>query len=56
MAQVKYRKELMDKHKQKGCEGGVWEVTMKDNCWMPSSQDKVSYVTPSLGLITLIDL
>ncbi len=40
--QVEYQKELMNQHKARGCEGGVWEVTMKDNCWMPTSQDKVS--------------
>ena len=40
--QVEYQKELMNKHREKGCEGGVWEVTMNDNSWMPSSQDKVS--------------
>ena len=40
--QVEYQKELMNKHREKGCEGGVWEVTMSDNAWMPSSQDKVS--------------
>jgi len=45
LAQVDYRKDLMDKHKEKGCDGGVWEVTMKDNCWMPASQDKVSCVS-----------
>jgi len=44
MDQVEYLKELMEKHKENGCDGGVWEVTMKDNCWMPNSQDKVSYV------------
>lgn len=41
-AQVDYLPELMRVHKEKGCDGGVWEVTMKDNAWMPESKDKVS--------------
>lgn len=41
---VEYAPELMQWHKKKGCDGGVWEVTMKDNCWMPKSEDKVAYV------------
>ena len=40
--QVEYQRELMERHRDKGCEGGVWEVNLKDTCWMPSSQDKVS--------------
>ncbi|KAK1927741.1 hypothetical protein DB88DRAFT_479083 [Papiliotrema laurentii] len=40
--QVDYAPELMKKHKEKGCEGGVWEVTLKGDCWIPSSSDKVS--------------
>jgi hypothetical protein len=39
---VDYAPELMDFHKRKGCDGGVWEVTMKDSCWNPRSEDKVS--------------
>ncbi|TXT08803.1 hypothetical protein VHUM_02931 [Vanrija humicola] len=39
---VEYQADLMKYHKSKGCDGGVWEVTMKDSCWMPRSEDKVS--------------
>lgn len=39
---VEYAPELMQWHKKKGCDGGVWEVTMKENCWMPRSEDKVA--------------
>lgn len=46
--QVEYAPELMKKHKEKGCEGGVWEVTMKGECWVPSSSEKVSSVAPFL--------
>jgi hypothetical protein len=42
MGQVDYREELMKKHKDKGCDGGVWEVTLKGDAWNPPSQDKVS--------------
>jgi hypothetical protein len=41
-SQVEYQPELMKRHKDKGCEGGVWEITLKDNAWMPESKDKVS--------------
>jgi hypothetical protein len=44
--QVEYAPELMKKHKEKGCDGGVWEVTLKGDCWVPGSADKVSYVYP----------
>ena len=40
--QVDYQPELMKRHKDKGCEGGVWEVTMKGEAWVPSSSEKVS--------------
>lgn len=40
--QVEYKPELMRRHKEKGCEGGVWEVSLKGDCWVPQSQDKVS--------------
>ncbi|EIW72911.1 hypothetical protein TREMEDRAFT_15744, partial [Tremella mesenterica DSM 1558] len=40
--QVEYQPELMKRHKDKGCEGGVWEVTMKDNAWLPKTEDKVA--------------
>ena len=47
VGQVEYEAELMKKHKEKGCEGGVWEVTLKGDCWMPSSADNVSSVVTS---------
>jgi hypothetical protein len=39
--QVEYAPELMKKHKEKGCDGGVWEVTMKGDAWSPSSSERV---------------
>ena len=42
VTQVEYKPELMRRHKEKGCDGGVWEVTLKGDCWVPQSQDKVS--------------
>lgn len=39
---VEYAPELMEFHRSKGCDGGVWEVHLKDNCWLPRSEDKVS--------------
>ena len=38
---VDYAPELMKRHQDKGCDGGVWEVTLKGTCWMPTSQEKV---------------
>lgn len=49
---VEYAPELMQWHKKKGCDGGVWEVTMKDNCWMPRSEDKVAYVSAAVATRT----
>jgi len=34
------------------CQGGVWEVTMKDNAWVPQSQDKVSSRRILINLMT----
>ncbi|WVR05686.1 hypothetical protein IAU60_002709 [Kwoniella sp. DSM 27419] len=42
IAQVDYQAELMRRHKDKGCDGGVWEVTMKGEAWMPTSSEQVS--------------
>ena len=42
VTQVEYNSELMKKHKDKGCEGGVWEVTLKGDVWMPSGSEKVA--------------
>ncbi|KAL7423691.1 hypothetical protein Q5752_001273 [Cryptotrichosporon argae] len=51
-SQVEYAPELMRRHREKGCEGGVWEVSLKDNCWMPKSEDKVSSKRILLYLMT----
>lgn len=39
---VEYAPELMSWHQRKGCDGGVWELVLKDSCWNPKSEDKVS--------------
>ncbi|ORX35441.1 hypothetical protein BD324DRAFT_582319 [Kockovaella imperatae] len=49
---VDYAPELMKKHKDKGCEGGVWEVTLKGSCWMPTSQEKVQSKRILVNLMT----
>lgn len=44
-AEVEYLPEWIKKKKEensKVCEGGVWEVTMKDSCWNPSGHDRVA--------------
>lgn len=43
--QVDYQPDLMRFHKSRGCDGGVWEIVLKDNCWIPKSEDKVRWVT-----------
>lgn len=41
--QVDYAPELMQKHRDKGCpDGAVWEVTMKGECWVPRSEERVA--------------
>ncbi|BEI87061.1 hypothetical protein CcaverHIS002_0704070 [Cutaneotrichosporon cavernicola] len=42
MDSVDYAPELMEFHRSKGCEGGVWEITLKGDAWNPSSGDKVA--------------
>ncbi|CAK9782126.1 hypothetical protein CC85DRAFT_285844 [Cutaneotrichosporon oleaginosum] len=42
MDSVEYAPELMEFHKRKGCDGGVWELTLKGDAWNPRSEDKVS--------------
>jgi hypothetical protein len=42
MGQVEYKPELMRKHKEAGCEGAVWEITLKGDAWMPKSEERVS--------------
>ena len=50
--QIEYQPELMKRHKEKGCEGGVWEVTLKDNCWLPKTEDKVASKRILINLLT----
>lgn len=38
----------MRRHKEKGCEGGVWEITLRGEAWVPSSSEKVSWVLERL--------
>ncbi|GMK60010.1 hypothetical protein CspeluHIS016_0902270 [Cutaneotrichosporon spelunceum] len=42
MDSVDYAPELMDFHRRKGCDGGVWEITLKGDAWNPPSADKVA--------------
>ncbi|KAK8865710.1 hypothetical protein IAR55_000855 [Kwoniella newhampshirensis] len=50
--EVEYQPELMKKHQEKGCEGGVWEVTMKGEAWMPTSSEQVSSKRIMINLLT----
>ena len=52
--QVDYAPELMQKHRDKGCpDGAVWEVTMKGECWVPRSEERVAYVLVSRVALTV---
>lgn len=42
VGQVEYAPELMRKHRDKGCDGAVWEVVLKGECWVPRSEERVS--------------
>ncbi|WWC60488.1 uncharacterized protein I303_103061 [Kwoniella dejecticola CBS 10117] len=50
--EVDYQPELMRKHREKGCDSGVWEVTMKGEAWMPTSSEQVSSKRILLRLMT----
>ncbi|KAK6907547.1 hypothetical protein I203_101543 [Kwoniella mangroviensis CBS 8507] len=50
--EVDYQPELMKKHKEKGCDQGVWEVTMKGEAWMPTSSEQVSSKRILIKLLT----
>ncbi|TYJ54959.1 hypothetical protein B9479_004371 [Cryptococcus floricola] len=50
--EVDYQPELMRRHKEKGCEGGVWEVTFRGEAWMPTSSEQVSSKRIILYLLT----
>ncbi|WVO19716.1 uncharacterized protein IAS62_001006 [Cryptococcus decagattii] len=50
--EVEYQPELMRRHKEKGCEGGVWEITLRGEAWVPSSSEKVSSKRIILNLLT----
>ncbi|BEJ18091.1 hypothetical protein CspHIS471_0703680 [Cutaneotrichosporon sp. HIS471] len=54
MDSVDYAPELMEFHRRKGCEGGVWEITLKGDAWNPSSADKVA--SKRIILYLLIEL
>ncbi|OWZ55560.1 hypothetical protein C349_01762 [Cryptococcus neoformans var. grubii Br795] len=49
--EVDYQPELMRRHKEKGCEGGVWEITLRGEAWVPSSSEKVSSKRIILNLL-----
>lgn len=45
ITEIDYAPEAVKKAREEGrCDGGVWEISMKDTPWLPASQDKVSYV------------
>lgn len=51
--EVDYMPELMKKHQEKGCDNGmVWEVTLKDNAWLPESKDRVSSKRIMINILT----
>ncbi|WVQ97217.1 hypothetical protein IAU59_004327 [Kwoniella sp. CBS 9459] len=52
MTSVDYQPELMKRHKDKGSDGGVWEVTMKGEAWMPTSSEQVSSKRILINLMT----
>lgn len=48
ITEIDYAPEAVKRAREEGrCDGGVWEVSMKDTPWLPSSHDKVSWV-PSI--------
>lgn len=50
ITEIDYAPEAVRRAREEGrCDGGVWEVMMKDMPWSPTSADRVSYV--SLGLL-----
>lgn len=40
--EVTYAPELMKKHTDRGCDSGVWQVTLKGECWVPRSEERVA--------------
>ncbi|WWC68461.1 uncharacterized protein I206_102389 [Kwoniella pini CBS 10737] len=50
--EIDYQPELMKKHKEKGCDSGVWEITMKGQAWMPTSSEQVSSKRILIKLMT----
>ncbi|WVW80366.1 hypothetical protein I302_102346 [Kwoniella bestiolae CBS 10118] len=50
--EVDYQQELMRKHREKGCDTGVWEVTLKGEAWMPTSSEQVSSKRIMIRLLT----
>jgi len=43
--EIDYAPEAVKRAREEGkCDGGVWEVGLKDTPWAPSSADRVSYV------------
>jgi hypothetical protein len=44
--EIDYAPEAVRRAREEGrCDGGVWEVGLKDTPWAPASADRVSYVT-----------
>jgi hypothetical protein len=45
ITEIDYAPEAVRKAREEGrCDGGVWEVGLKDTPWAPASADRVSYV------------
>ncbi|WVO13386.1 hypothetical protein L204_101001 [Cryptococcus depauperatus] len=51
--EVEYQNELMKRHKERGCEGGVWEVTLRGEAWVPSNSEQVSSKRIIINLLTV---
>jgi hypothetical protein len=55
ITEINYAPEAVRKAREEGrCDGGVWEVGLKDTPWAPASADRVSYVF--LFLMVLLDI
>jgi hypothetical protein len=48
--EIDYAPEAVRRAREEGrCDGGVWEVVLKDTPWSPASADRVSYVSSYHG-------
>jgi hypothetical protein len=50
ITEIDYAPEAVRRAREEGrCDGGVWEVVLKDTPWSPASADRVSYVSSHYG-------